>query len=134
MDSTTCNYVINVKPNLWCCFFVFFICFLVRNIDMWKFRTTLQYTFPVWECMIRLSICAHCIIYHIISFGIDMTPMWHHCIFICFVYVMWFFTRPSDLRIMYFILEFFKYLSHQDSNDECILLLEMKHSQPHMTL
>ena len=40
----------------------------------------------------------------------------------------------SALRILAFILEFFKYLSRQDSNNECILLAEMQHSQPHMTL
>ena len=77
----------------------FFICFLVRNIDTCKFVTSLQYTFPVWKCMIRLRICAHFSLYHIIWFGINMTPMWHHCIFICFIYVMCFLTRPSVLRI-----------------------------------
>ena len=48
---------------------------------------------------------------------------------------MCFFTRLSDLSILDFIFEFFfKYLSRQDNNDECILLAEMQHSQPHTTL
>ena len=45
-----------------------------------------------------------------------------------------FFTRPSVLSILDLIFEFFKYLSHQDSNDECILWSEMQHSHPHITL
>ena len=46
-----------------------------------------------------------------------MTPMWYQCIFICFIYVMCFITRPSDLSILDFIFQFFKYLSRQYSND-----------------
>ena len=53
---------------------------------------------------------------------------------ICFLYLMSFLTRPSALSILYFIFEFFKYLARQDSNDECILLEEIQHSQPHMIL
>ena len=33
-----------------------------------------------------------------------------------------------------FIFQFFKYLSFQDSNYECIILAEMQQSRPHMTL
>ena len=134
MGSTTSNYEINMKPNRGCYFFVFFICFFVRNIDPWTVGTTLQYKIPVWKCMMRLRICAHCRICHIRCFGINMTPMWNHCIFICFIYVMCFLTRPSALIILDFIFQFFKYLSRQDRNDECILLSEMQHSPPHMTL
>ena len=54
--------------------------------------------------------------------------------FIFFIYVMLFFIRPSALSILDFIFEFFKYLSRQDSNYECIILAYMQHSQPHMTL
>ena len=43
----------NVKPNWGCCFFMFFSCFLVRNIDTKTVNTAPQYTFPVWKCMIR---------------------------------------------------------------------------------
>ena len=132
--STKCNAMINVKPNWGCCFFILFICFLVRKIDTLAFGTAPQYTFLVWTCMIRMRICAHFSLFHIRWFGRNMIPMWHHCIFICFIYVMWVFTRPSALRILDFIFSFFKYLSRQDSNDECILLSEMQHSQPHMTL
>ena len=134
MGSTLSNDVINVKPNRGCCFLMIFIFFLVRNIDTWKVGTTPQYTFSVWKCMIRLRVCAHCSICHIRCFGINMTPIRNHCIFICFIYVMCFLTRSSALSIFAFILQFFKYLSRQDRNEECILLLEMQHSQPHMTL
>ena len=105
VSTTTSNDVINVKPNLGCCLFVFFICFLVRKIDIWTFGTK-------WKCMIRLRICAHCSLYHIRCFGINMTPMWHHCIFICFIYVIWFFTRPSTLSILAFIFDFFQNTYH----------------------
>ena len=110
------------------------IYFLVRKIDIWTFGTSPQYTFPVWKCMIRLRICAHCRFCHIRCFGINMKSMWNHCIFICFLYVMCFFDRSSILSILDFILEFFKYLSCQDSNDECIILSEIQHSQPNMNL
>ena len=63
-----------------------------------------------------------------------MTFMCHHCIFICFIYVMCILTRPSFLINLALIFEFLKYPSHQESNDECILLAEIKHSQPHTTL
>ena len=86
MNRTTSNYVINVKPNWGCCFFVFFSCFLVRNIDTRTVNTSLQYTFPVWKGMLRLMICAHCSICHIWCFGINMTSVWHHCIFISLRY------------------------------------------------
>ena len=74
--------------------------FLVRNIYTFIVSTTLQYTFPVWQCMIRLRICAHCSLCHIRCFGINMTSMCHPCIFICFIYVVFFFTRPSVLSIL----------------------------------
>ena len=126
--------VINVKPNRGCSFVMFFSCFLVKNIDTRTVITAPQYTFPVRQCMLRLRICAHRSIFYIWCFGINMTPMWHHYIFICCIYVMWFLTRPSDLSILDLILEFFKYLSRQDSNYECILLAEMQHSQPQIIL
>ena len=100
---------------------VLVICFLVRNIDTWTFGTSPQYIFPLYKCMIILRICAHCILCHIRRFVINMTPMWHHCIFIYFIYVMWFFTRIYALIILAFIFQFFKYLSRQDSNDKCII-------------
>ena len=56
----------------------------------------------------RLRIYAHCSLWYIRLFGINMTPMWHHCIFICFIYVMWFFTRSSALSIETFIFVFFQ--------------------------
>ena len=84
--------------------------------------------------MIRMRICTHVSLFHIICFGINMTSMWNQCIFICFIYGMCFFIRPSILIILDLVLKFFKYLSRQDSNYECILLAEMQHSQPHMTL
>ena len=75
------------------CFVMFFSYFLVRNIDTWTVGTAPQYLFLVWKCMIRLRICAHCSLCSIRCFGINMTPMWHDCIFICFIYVMCFLTR-----------------------------------------
>ena len=84
--------------------------------------------------MIRLKICAYFSLCHIREFGINMTPMWHHGIFICFIYVMCFFTRPSAVIILDFIFHFLKYLPRQDINDECILLAEMQHLQPHIAL
>ena len=107
---------------------------MVRRIDIWTLSIAPQYTFPLWKCMIRLRICAHFSLCNIRCFGINMTPMWHKCIFICFIYVMWFFTWTSALSILDFIFEFYKYLSRQDSNNEHIILAEMQYSQPHMTL
>ena len=134
MNSTTSNDVINVKLNWGCFLFMFFSYFLVRNIDTRTVSIASQYTFPVWKCMLRMRICAHCSICHIWCFGINMTSIWNHCIFICCIYVMCFLTRPSALSIWLWSLIFFKYLPRQDSNDECILLAEMQHSQPHLTL
>ena len=131
MNSTTSNDVINLKHNWGHCFFVFFNYFLVRNIDTWTVITAQQYTFTVWKWMIRMWISAHCCICNIRCFGINMTPMWHHCIFTCCIYTMCFLTRPFALNIFVLILEFFKYLSSHDSNDDCILLAEMQHSQIH---
>ena len=100
MGSTTFNDVIDVKYNWGRCFFVSFIFLLVRKIYMWTLSTIPQYTFPVWKCMIRLRICAHCIICHIRCSGINMTPIWHDRIFICFIYVMCFLNRPYILSIL----------------------------------
>ena len=108
MNSTTSNDVINMKPNCGCCFVMFFSYFLVRNIDTWTVGTAPQYKFPVWKWMLRLRICAHCSICHIWCFGINMPSMWHHCIFICCIYLMCSLTRPSDLSILALILEFFQ--------------------------
>ena len=132
MSTTLSNDVINVKPYWGSCFLILIICFLVRKIYTWTVSTAPQYKLSVRKCIIRLRICAHCSLFHIRFFGINMTPMWHHCIFICFIYVIWFFTIPSALRILAFIFQSFKYLSRQDSNDECIILAEMQHSQPHL--
>ena len=134
MRSTTSNDVVDVKPNWGCFFDMFYSCFLVRNIDTRTVSTAPQYTFPVWQCMLRMRICAHCSIFHIWCFGINMTPMWNQCIFICCIYVVCFLSRPSALSILALILQFLKYLSRQDSNDTCILLAEMKHSKPHIIL
>ena len=84
------------------------ICFIDRKINIWTDGTTTQYTFPVWECMIRMRISTHCSIFHIRCFGINMTPMWHHCIFIMLIYVVCFLARPSALSILDFILQFLK--------------------------
>ena len=102
------NDVINVKPNWWCCLWIMVICFLFSNIDTWTFSTLPQYTFTVWKFMIRIRISAHRRICHIRCFGINMTPMWHHCIFIYLIYVMWFITWPYSLRMMAFIFQFFQ--------------------------
>ena len=134
ISSTTSNDVINVKPNWGCCFWILIIYLLVRKIDTRTFVTAPQYTFPLWKCIIRLKICAHINLFHTRCFGINMTSMWNHCIFICFIYVMCFFTRTSDLIILDLIFSFLKYLSQQDINYECIILSEMQHSQPQMNL
>ena len=63
-----------------------------------------------------------------------MTLIWNECIFICFVYVVFFFTRPTVLSILALIFEFLKYQSCHYGNEECILLADIQHSQPHMTL
>ena len=84
--------------------------------------------------MILLWIYTHCWLYHIRCFCINMMPIWHACIFICFTYAIWFFTRSSVLRILALIFEFLKYWSRHDSNEECINFKNIKHLQPHMTL
>ena len=104
MSSTTFNDVINLKPNWGCCFFMFFICFLIRNIDTWAFSTAPQYTFPVWKCMIRMRISAYSWIWHIRCFGINMTPMWHHCIL--YVSYMWCDFSPYLLLWAFWVLSF----------------------------
>ena len=73
---------------------------------------------------------------HIYAKVSDMAnaTMWHHCIFICCIYVICFLTIFSALRILALILESFQNLSRQDINDECIILAEMQHSQPHIIL
>ena len=86
-SSTTSNDVIHVKPYWGCCLWILIICFLVRNIDTWTVGTAPQYTFPVWNFMIRLRICAHCSLFRIRCFGINMTSMWHQCIL--YVSYMW---------------------------------------------
>ena len=122
MSSITSNDVINVKPNWGCCFFMFFSYLFFGEFNTSKVGTASQYTFPVWKCIIRMRISAHGWICHIRCFRINMTPMWHHCNFICCIYMMCFLNRPSALNIFDLILEFFKYLSRQYINDECTLL------------
>ena len=104
--STTHNDVINMKPNWGCCVWIIIIYFFLINIYTEKFRTAQYYTFPVWQCIIRLSICTHFILFCIICFGVKMTSMWHHCIFICFKYAIWFSTRTSGLNIETLIFNF----------------------------
>ena len=126
--------MINVKTN-WRNFFgILIICLLIRKINTYIFGRTTQYTFTVWQCIIWLWICKYCCFCHIICFGINMTPMWHDCIFICFIYVIWFFVRPFVLSIIGLIFDFFCYQSRHDSNDEYILLEDIQHSWSHMTL
>ena len=113
---------------------ILIIYYLVRKIDTWTVKTTQQYTFPVWKCMIRLRIYAHCIFFHIRCFGINITSMWHNSIFMCSY--MWCAFSPDLLLWAFWLwpLSFFKYPSLQESNDACIIVAETQHSQPHMTL
>ena len=126
--------VINMKPNWGYCVWIMIICFLVRNIYTCTFITTPRYTFTLWQCMIRLRICAHGSLCHIRWFGINMMSMWHPV----FLYVSWMWCGFSpDLLIWEFCIwsfAVFKYLSCQERNEECIILSEMQHSQPHMNL
>ena len=80
------------------------------------------------EDMHTLSPLPYQMIWH--KYDVNVTSLY----FICFRYAIWFFTRHSILRILDLIFDFFKYLSWQDSNNDCIFLAEMQHSQPHMTL
>ena len=41
--------------------------------------------------------------------------------------------RPSVLSISALILEFYFIKSRYDSNDECLILVYIQHSQPHIT-
>ena len=107
MCYTTQNLMTNVIFNSRTCAGIFIICFLVRKINTWTFGTTLQYIFRVWQCMIWLWICTHCCLCHIRCFGINIMTMWNDCIFICFIYTIFFFPRPSVLIILAEILEFF---------------------------
>ena len=105
MISTMFNDLINLKPNWGCCVWILMIYFLVLKIDTWTVVTAPQYIFPFWKCMIRLRICAQRSSCHIRCFGINMTSMWHDCIYIFFIYVMWFFTIPSILSLLALIFE-----------------------------
>ena len=99
--------MINVKTN-WRNFVgILIICLLIRKINTYIFGRKTQYTFTVWQCIIWMWICKYCCFCHIICFGINMTPMWHDCIFICLIYVIWFFVRPFVLSIIYLIFDFF---------------------------
>ena len=60
--------------------------------------------------------------------------IWHHYIFICSIYVILFFTIRSFLRILDLIFEFLKYRSRHNITEECIILEDIQHSQPRMTL
>ena len=77
-----------------------------------------------------------CTLYHLPyqmlwhKYDAHVASLYFYMLYICDVLSI----RPSDLRILDFIIEFFKYLLRQYSNDECINLAEMQHSQPRMTL
>ena len=86
------------------CVWILVTCFLVSKIDTWRIVKAPQYKFTVWKCMNVLRICAHCSIIHIICFGINMTSMWHDCIYIYFIYVMWF--SPDLLLWLYWLWYF----------------------------
>ena len=100
--------MINVEINWRTRVGILVICFLVKDIYAWKFRTTLKYKFPVWERMIWLWIRTHCCLCHIIWFSVNKMPIWHQCVFICFIYVICFSPRSSILSILDLILEFFQ--------------------------
>ena len=91
MFCTTWNYMINVKTNWRTSVVILLIFSLVSKINAWAFVTTPQYTFPVWWCMIWLWLCTSCCLCHIICFGVNMMPMWHYCIFIGFIYAIYFY-------------------------------------------
>ena len=84
--------------------------------------------------MIWLCIRTNCCLWHIICFGINMKPMWHHYIFICFIYAILFFTRPSVLRTLYIYI----YILNNDHSMKVMrnvwFLADMQNSQPHMNL
>ena len=134
MFFTTRNKMINVKTNWRIGAEILIICFLVRKINAWTSGKTSKYTFPVWQHMIWLWVCTHCCLFHVICFGVNMTPMWHDFILICFIYAIYFPPRTSVLSILADILYFLKEQPRHDSNDECILLADMQHSYPNITL
>ena len=63
-----------------------------------------------------------------------MLFMWHDIIFICPKQIIVNSTRLSVLWITALIFNFFKKCPHHDNNDECMLLADMQHSHPHITL
>ena len=84
--------------------------------------------------MIWPWIHTHCWIFHIIYFGLNTTLMWHDRIFICFIYANLLFPQTFCFDNFRFDPWVFKCRSRHDSNEECILLADIKHSQPHITL
>ena len=63
-----------------------------------------------------------------------MTPMWRDRIFICFIYMIVFYPRPSDLSILALIFAFLNYWSLHDSNEEFILLTDINVFKTHINL
>ena len=64
--------------------------------------------------------------------GLD-TVMWHECI-LDVSYMQFFFPDLMFWEFLIWSLSFFKYRSRNDSNEECIILEDIQHLQPHMTL
>ena len=106
MSSTIRNDVINVKPYWVSCVWILIICFLVRNIDTWAISTASQYKFPVWQCMIIMRIWTYCSLFNIRLFGINMTSIQSHCIFVCFLYVIFFSTDLIFWAFLFLSLSF----------------------------
>ena len=84
--------------------------------------------------MFQWWICTHCSHGHTGCCCIYMTPMWHHRVFNVSNRQ---FPFSPDLLFCAFLLKSFIFLkepSHHDSNDEWILLVDMKNSRPHMNV
>ena len=55
-------------------------------------------------------------------------------VFLYVSYIQFFSPGLMFFRILALIFDSKKYRSRHDSNEECILLADIQHSQPHMTL
>ena len=83
-----------------------------------------------------------CLLYvksHIVDMAVSnylyiYVTMRHYRIFISLINKTFYFTRSSVLCVMTLVFNFFIWLSLHVNKDKCILLADIQHSHPHITL
>ena len=113
---------------------VMFIWFLAWEVKTWTLCTTTQQTFPVWKYMFWCWICTHYGYEHARLCLIDMLTMRN--LGLSYVSNIWLAISPDLLFCSFWILSlsFYRYCSRLDNKNECIIMVDMQHSQPNTTL